>query len=308
MPPVSRRSNEEIKLPGITPYGIPALGLEHRKERLMKYWSTLFFLILAVGMNGQTTPSIRGIKIVSSGFDPQTHIAKLVFINDTPVNITAFRYHLEARTASPNDPSYSSSSTVDLLWPALQTEIDMRRRPWLPPATYHLIHPGESWEINGGALPAAVIDGSIAVDMVVYSDGTAEMTSSHSFEILQQQRIKAANRLRRVAEIGRQILENPADEHPLSAMRQALQEEQRRAPLDDVTSFSTEISEFESPQAGSHLHTIMKFLKRTLTTRPQEEEFLGEKTEIGALREYIADYQEMAMALMSQSSLKVVTK
>ncbi|HLJ88803.1 MAG TPA: hypothetical protein VKZ53_18435 [Candidatus Angelobacter sp.] len=277
----------------------------------MKYGTLLFFLALVLGIEGQTTSNIRGIKIASSGFDQQTHTAKLVFVNDTPIDITAFRYRLKAINNSPEEPSHNVGVDVDMLLPQLYWDIDKRRETWIPRATNHVIRPGESWEIKL-PLPDAVVDATIAIDMVAYSDGTAEAVNEQALQYLQEQRTWNANIYQTVTDLGRQVLKNASDEHPFITLVQRLEEAQKQYRKqaqegDDRTPFQPEINELADPKPGTRIYSIIAHSK-SQSGKSSTGEASKQKTEADTLQDYIAEYEEMASKEAQQSHLKLMIR
>jgi len=122
-----------------------------------------------------TAPALHGIKVLESGFDPETKTLKLVFLNDRAADITAYHYCYMIQSANPRVAG-EQCQLVD----ALDAVLTMRVEKW-PPGTKLLgpaasfIHPGEKREIEEQiGWNDSIYGGSIYVDEVAWSDSAVE--------------------------------------------------------------------------------------------------------------------------------------
>jgi len=141
----------------------------------------LAFLLLPLGSAAwgqnapiQARPTIQGIKIVESSFDPETKTARLVFVNARNTDITAYHYCSTVLSTSPG----ITGEECQLL-DALRAVLQMRAEKW-PPGTsltgpgQNVVHPGERRVIEEQIGGKGVYGGSIYIDEVAWLDDTFE--------------------------------------------------------------------------------------------------------------------------------------
>jgi hypothetical protein len=181
-------------------------------------------LLVATVAWGQTTP-IKGIKIKESGFDPATHMVKLVFINDTPLDITAWAYcvHAENSPAIKDEPAHGFCTMLDTSGPVVEHQIAHSNRPWLGEVDCTgctVVHPGQTLTLEN-KLPSPVIKASIEVNAVVFSDGTWSADTEkgrQDVNALALGRHYSLQIVRKALEIGTKILNDAADGNPAMTM------------------------------------------------------------------------------------------
>jgi hypothetical protein len=282
----------------------------------MKHLARLILtLLLVAGAYGQIASRMTGIKIKESSFDPQTHIVKLVFINDSVSDITAYGYELSATNKSPEEPSHDSWTQKDELGPWIDHRIERRYRPWMPLEwpDHHPIHPGESREISREMGPA-VVHAEIRINMVAYADGFAEVADERAFKCLRKQRAERARAAKKIVEIGNRVLSRSNNDHPLLTLSQGLDEITDKSvgprhmtedicdkPLDDESEplyFKTVIDDLQ------HLEDTANILHWIIETLKQQ----GKTDERDVLREFIAVNAEKAAVLDQGTQLRAVPR
>lgn len=139
-------------------------------------------LALSVLMNSATwgqAINITGIKVIESGFNPETKTLKLVFINDRADDITAYHYCFKIVSTDPKQ-TRENCQLLDPLRLVLQMRADKKARPWIGEMTFsgpgeNFVHPGEKRIIEEQiGFNDTIYDGSIYIDEVAWSDDTFE--------------------------------------------------------------------------------------------------------------------------------------
>jgi hypothetical protein len=192
--------------------------------------------------NGQllTTPpapTINGIKILESGYDPATKEVKLVFMNDRAADITAFHYNIYTYKAGSAQPGRASSFT-DALPAVLSWQQDRKdglqtaeEIPSAPPGrgdTHHFIHPGQKREITKTIDYDGVVGGTVTVDLVVWSDNTYQ-GNNEQLQGLIAQRSEIEQAWRFIVRTAKAELAHASD---VAAARNVLEGEGQRAAED----------------------------------------------------------------------------
>lgn len=174
---------------------------------------------------------IHGIKIESSGFDPASRVVKLVFINDSPIDITAWGYCIHAQTAPGSAVRHGFCTLVDSLPTVIGHRIELQKRPALPEPECHgcqLIHPGqeESIALDFSAFPE-VIGATVQLNLIAYSGGKYELVPDQAGEAalhdLAGRRQAHLRVTQGILEVGRRVLADSSDPHPATTMIQAIQ-------------------------------------------------------------------------------------
>ena len=203
-----------------------ALKERNGKEQ-MKCLRVIVLLLLAVAAtHGQPVANIKGIKILSSTFDPSTRTAKLVFVNDSAKNITAWGYCVRVQNSAPGLSSHSFCTLIDPLITVIEEKIEMTKRPYLHEAdcsVCRFVHPGEEKLLSSdfSAVPE-VIGAEIEINLIAYGDGTAEALSNRegqqTLDDLTRRRQGALEVTQRVISIAQSILADSSNHHPAAAM------------------------------------------------------------------------------------------
>lgn len=204
-----------------------------RKLRMTCFLRTAAFLAITIGASGQSSTAIKGVKILSSNFDPQTHIAKLIFKNDSHTDITAYGVFIQKHYQNSQGAKWTSSAAWgrDFVRPAAYNQIETRKRFTLPALPNQPIHPGltaeESSDLSG---EQNLVSASIQIDMVAYSNGTAEVENEVTFQRLLISRRADLLAAKKAAEIGTSVLSNKGDPHPCATLIARLREAKEVVP------------------------------------------------------------------------------
>ena len=196
------------------------------------------FLLFGLSAYGQQTSTITGIKIKSSGFDPQTHTVTTVFINDSPTNITTWGYCVKAQNATSDAPAHGLCTMVDSLGSVIDYKIERAKRPFLPEpicSGCRVIHPGEKFTLSHDfSRYPEVFDAQIEIHLIAYADGSAETLNTDiarsDLRDLAKGRRRAMNQAQKMLNIGQQVLLNSNDQHPVLTMISALEAEIKNDP------------------------------------------------------------------------------
>ena len=191
----------------------------------MKYLAKLTIIsLLAAAACGQPASKIKGIKIKESTFDPQTKIAKLIFINDSAAQITAWTYCAHVTQIPGNYPSHGSCSMTDSSVSVVNYKITLKTFPKAPEwrcGGCQPIHPGQDYtlEANFGSFPE-VTNSNIELVMAVFSDGTwsANEQGKPWLEGLASGRRHSLQVAQKLIEMGNKILTDPNDKNPVVTM------------------------------------------------------------------------------------------
>ncbi|HLJ88800.1 MAG TPA: hypothetical protein VKZ53_18420 [Candidatus Angelobacter sp.] len=210
----------------------------------MKYVNTCLFVIL-LGMiaQSQELSNIKRIKIISSGYDPQSHIAKIIFRNDSTKDITAFGISV-TMSIDTKDGAFAEQHG-DWIRDFIRTpafdagisEADVRARkkdgiPPHPELPNRPIHPGETVEDSQdfSYIQQYLTGVVIRVGTVLYSDGTAEADNAGSYERLLLGREIDTKAARRSVEIVQKALARKHDPHPMSFTIEELERAKAEVP------------------------------------------------------------------------------
>src|ERR1051326_6177974 len=146
-------------------------------------------LLLVPFASGQSPLPLPGVRVISSGYDANTHIAKIVFQNDSDKNITA--YHLTLRTTYRDGSQTLDMRGEDCLVGDIYYQIESKRRVSTdfstPPRS---IRPGETRQdtrdlnliTNGHNSGFDVKEATLTMDFVAFSDRSVQFTNSDAFD------------------------------------------------------------------------------------------------------------------------------
>jgi hypothetical protein len=187
-------------------------------------------LLVVPPILAQSAPAtIKGVKIISTSFDPVSEKKQITFVNDSTTDITA--YEIVAVTTYANGFVGKLYLSQELLAPGWRT-IDLKHRPFLheAPPTGDVIHPGESvtkeWGDRHDSGPA--VSAVLTLDVVIYANGKAQTTDPARLNLMVGDRRESGKLHHRAAAMAREILsdENTGDNNALLAMRDKLGIEQ----------------------------------------------------------------------------------
>ena len=211
----------------------------------MKYLTRLITTLILVAVAcGQNAPNIKGINVKGSSFDPQTKILKLVFINGSAADITAWVSCVRKRTEPPQELNTCIMRSVDAPFFLTQFYVEERKRPWLAghwgtSEGSDVIHPGQehAMEQTENQFPE-VVNASMEIVALVFSDGTAWCANTpEAKEALREIVENRHNQLimhQKVVEIASRVLSNPNDDHPADTMIAELKKRTHRAHMPEM--------------------------------------------------------------------------
>lgn len=179
------------------------------------------FLAFTIGVYGQSSTAIKGIKISSSTFDPQTRIVKVVFINDSSADITAYGVFIHKDYQNNQGITWTGSGAWgrDFLRAGAYDKIAIKKRSTLPAPSAQPIHPGQTAEETRDlSAERDLVSANIGIDMVAYSDGTAEVENEVTFRRLLISRHADLLGAHKAAEIGTSVLSHKHDPHPVATL------------------------------------------------------------------------------------------
>src|SRR5579864_5012073 len=143
-------------------------------------WVLCLLSIAALGQSSAQSPTsqpLHGIKVFSSSFDSTTQIARLDFMNDSPSDITAWGYCVEATKANSGDPDQSACTFRDALPAVIDTQIQEQTTQKASRGVCEdcsFIRPGQHKTITSGFSGGLVANAEIKINVIVHADGTAE--------------------------------------------------------------------------------------------------------------------------------------
>jgi len=201
------------------------------------------------GSTSTQTP-IKGIKIVSSSFDPLTSPQKvqLDFINDSASNITAWGFCVKAEKTRDNDPSQGFCRLIDVMPVVVDREVQERITREENPADCpdcHFVHPGEQ-KILSYSFGFPVRSAKIEINLIAYSNGKVEISGPEGSPQLKaiisyrQQDLRQAQHL---IDIGKKILTDSTNPHPAVSMIDELQNRGKSEPF-----FADQLDDFKKPE------------------------------------------------------------
>ena len=248
------------------------------------------FLAFTIGAHGQSSTAIKGIKILSSTFDSQTHIVKVVFINNSPADITAYGVFIQKHYQSSQGVAWTGSATWgrDFVRADAFSQIETRKRSALQTPSSQPIHPGqtaeESSDLSG---EQDLVSAEISIDMVAYSDGTAEVENEVTFQRLLISRQADLLAAQKVAEIGTNVLSAKYDPHPKATLIARLRQARAAVPATSwqgpegegfakswVDSLDILIGELQKPGSGTYMDTNTKPQKASSHSRSSERDYI----------------------------------
>jgi hypothetical protein len=212
--------------------------------------------VLALGQSpGQSSiQTLRGIKIVSSNYDPNTRTVQLDFINDTSSNITAWAYCVTAQKVADSDPYQGFCTLGDptALVIDRQVQEQLTLRPIMGDSPDgHFVHPGEH-KILSQHFSLPVAGAEIRVNMLIYSDGTTEMDGEFgegAAKGIASGRRASLNQAQELAALGKKVLADQSDQHPAQTMIKDLQSRVQNEPdLPTKANLQTTLDNFKKPE------------------------------------------------------------
>jgi hypothetical protein len=281
----------------------------NRKLRSTSLLQTSAFLAFTIGAYGQSSTAIQGVRVLSSTFDPQTRIVKVIFVNDSPADITAYGVFLEKHFQNSQRAAWTGGAAWgrDFVRPAAH-QLDTKQRSALQRSDQP-IHPGqtaeESSDLSG---EQDLVSASMRIDMVAYSDGTAEVENEVTFRRLLISRQADLLAARKAAGIGTSVLSNKGNSHPLATLTARLREARAMAPATSFQGPEAEgfarsweesldvlIAELEKPGSGTYMHT---------TTRAPGASRPGGSRERGYVRDFVEAQMQHANILAKHTEIR----
>jgi len=189
-------------------------------------------------LSGIAVSGVPGIRIISSSYDPAAHGGKVTFINDSTLNITAFRGQL--KEIHFDGSTETDTLGAELIFADADYRVKIKTMPWVPERSVHPIHPGESYteEFTTSWRPGErdVQAVSVSYELVVYANNTAETKNALSLQDVVNTRLREAEHERKLAKIGNDLLADAQIDHPVSELARRLQDNQfAKAHILEVT-------------------------------------------------------------------------
>lgn len=253
------------------------------------------FLAFTIGAYGQAPAAIKGVKILLSTFDPRTRIVKVVFINNSHTDITAYGVFVQKHYQNSQGAAWTGSTTWgrDLVRPVAYRRIEAKERSTLPALSNQPIHPGqraeESSDLSG---EQDLISAAMRIDMVAYSDGTAEVENEVTFQRLLISRQADLLAAQKAAEIGTSVLSDKQDLHPIATLiarlhqaREVVPETSWQGPEGEgfakswVESLEILIEQLQKPGSGTYIDTITQAQQSSSQSSSSERDDVGDFVE-----------------------------
>lgn len=202
-------------------------------------WVLCSLSIAALGQSSAQSPTsqpLHGIKVFSSSFDSTTQTAKLNFMNDSPSDITAWGYCVEATKAKSNDPDQSMCTFRDALPAVVDTQIQEQTTQKASRGVCEdcsFIRPGQQKTILAAFSGGPVANAEIQINVIVHSDGTTEASGKFGDHLLQEisaDRRTALKTTQMIVAKGQDILADANNQHPVVSMIDALQKLSKTEP------------------------------------------------------------------------------
>lgn len=176
------------------------------------------------------TSDVRGIKIISSFYDPEAHTGKVTFRNESSQNIVAFHGQVKAIHAN-GSVSLQRNIVEDFL---LVNAYHLAKAKQFPCAkreqAQRFIHPGENYVQEFGVgwynKPEDQITTiSLAFDLVIYSNNAAETTHDERLQEFVNDRRKQAGEEKDLAQQANDVVVAKVA-HPTEVFLQNLRDRQ----------------------------------------------------------------------------------
>lgn len=232
-----------------------------------------------VNVNPSTNPesTIKGIKIMESGFDPETKILRLVLMNDRAADITAYHYCFRIMSTDAKQ-TREQCNLIDALTPVLEMQAARRARPQLPEITLigpsvNFVHPGEKRIIEEPiGYNDTIFNGSIYVDEVAWSDHIFEGAA----QFIIAERTAEQNERNFVSKTIKDALLAGQEPMLLTAVIESLRQEQKLAQKDRCVPCSEKRTHVLM-DAINHLEQPERHLGNTRKFTPNDQtEFLNQ--------------------------------
>ena len=215
-------------------------------------------------------PTINGVKIMKSGFDPATKTLKLVFMNDRAADITAYHYCFQVISTDPKQ-TREECKLVDALASVLETKAEEKARPGLAEITVlgpnqNFVHPGEERKIEERiGYNETIYNGSISIDAIAWSDDTF----AGSAQIIIDERTAELQERQFVSRTIKNALSD-GQEPTVTSVIAALRQEQQEADKD---------------------HCLVCSLKRSHVLMGAIDDLQQPGRHVGDMREFVPDNQ-----------------
>ncbi len=232
--------------------------------------SISLFALLPPGSNAQANPSHLGVVVqsIEDNADKSSSIVHLVNVSDKEV--TAF--NISVNQTLPDGKSFTSAAnTYDLLGPYL-----FDGKGFSPNSTYD----AQVGRADGTTL---------VVDVVIYSDGTAQVQNQERFEDMIDKRKVHFQALETVDAAIEKVLADPAAAHPTASvaaqLKAVLEDEEKKADLDNKRNVkgNTSLGELE---LGNQIRSLTGYVNRN-EEAPLDEMLQHNKSEIAKLAPHV---------------------
>ena len=198
----------------------------------------LLALLQAAVVYGQGIATIHGIKVKESTYDPETKMVKLNFINDRAADITAYHYCINLEYIDPK-MSHRECSLMDPLIEVLYFNAHSRERQAPNPNTLsdmcsmpmcNVVHPGQERIIEKHIGYQGLVNGTVVVDLVVWSDDMFEGEETQRQELVAE-RSGLVEIHQFASKTIKDALANGPEPDLVNAVLVTLQAEHERSPL-----------------------------------------------------------------------------
>jgi len=274
---------------------------QERKRNKMRKFAWLFALLAALPVFAQPTPtSIKGVKVISTSFDPATDKKSITFVNDSTSDITAY----DAVAVETYDSGFTGKlySPHELLTPGYRS-VDLKHRPFLPevPPKGDVIHPGQTATMEWGdrfADAGSPVRAALSLDVVVFANAAAETTDLKRLNRFATDRRYGSQINRKIIAIAQRILDDSGttDQNALILMRDQLRNDSDPYIQANAGDFNEAVS------AGTFKGGLVESI---VFEHNKRKETIGQKQ---MLREFIHDKELIAAELEQAANIKVVTQ
>jgi len=206
------------------------------------FFVAFLFDLFAFGQNPDNASPpqdpFHGIKIVSSRLDTSTspQTVQLDFINDSRNNITAWAYCVYAEKVDDSDPRQSFCTLVDPTSVVVDNTVQGNLNPkylFGDCPSCHFVHLGEH-QVLSATFSVPVKSAEIQINLIAYSNGQVEVSGPEGSYNRQHLVVQREGRLKealKLSDIGKSILADSTDQHPVVRMINELQSRSKNDPF-----------------------------------------------------------------------------
>lgn len=244
----------------------------------MKVRFPLFLSVLALFLptiHAQSRSPKMGVVIQSTEEDKSTTTVHL--LNSSDKEVTAF--NLSVQQTLPDGKTFTPSAhTEDMLGAYL-----FKGKAFSPNSTFD-VQIGKTLM----QIPKPV-DETLVVDVVIYSDGTAQVQNQDRFKDIMDQRTASFRTLEKVNDAIEKVLADPSDEHPTASvvarLKAMLDEDQKKADTANKNVIQGGGAPGEA-QLESEIRNFTRFVNRNQEA-PLDEMLQHNKSELAKLAPHI---------------------